>query len=73
MLNCGAAVLDAGSGNTATMVMTATPRSTGGWQFVGWQNCPAPAGNTCTITAIGISFPIVFGRARCSVTSLPRS
>ena len=50
---CPQTRLDAGDGNTAVLELVATPRATGGWRFVTWNNCPLPQGRSCIVRAQG--------------------
>lgn len=43
---CGTDCLVHLSGTTVTL----TAASAGGWDFMGWQGCPAPSGTSCSVT-----------------------
>jgi hypothetical protein len=58
--SCGVHSENAGSGHTAQMTITATPRPTGGWVFDHWEGCPSGALNPCTAVALGLGQPFPF-------------
>jgi hypothetical protein len=64
-VGCPSASQDTGFfGGTASVTLTATPRGSGGWQFIGWDNCPSGNGNaTGTFSASVFQTVNVFPRA----------